>query len=100
MNAFGAKVDIKVSSSKDIQYCLVLCHNNISQEALGKIAAFVNQNSHQLVFKSADQRMWVVALKAADSDRLRQFRGIKLVGGININAAKLLKTLQPVVKEK
>lgn len=100
MNTFGAKVDFKVHSSNDIQYCLVQCQKVVTEEQLIRIASFIRSNSLQQVFNSVDQKIWVVALKTEQMDQLRRFGGIKLVGGINIDPKKLLGMLKPVVVDK
>ena len=99
MDTFGAEITIKKNAT-DVQYCIVLCHNSIDEDDLSRVKTFINRQNLQVVFSSAESMMWVVAMKTGDIEILKRYNGIKHVGGVNIDAKKMLNILKPVVTEK
>jgi hypothetical protein len=97
MNFFDAKINIAKAHSCDVQYFVIVCYPNIPKEQLLNIKTFLIRYSLQIIFKSTSNHFWIAALKTEDGNKLKKLRGIKMIGGVNIDSEKLLKATQPVI---
>ncbi len=97
MSYFDAKINMTNAQPSDIQYFVVHCYPYASEEQLLNIKSFIVRHSLQVIFKSPTNHVWIAALKTENGNHLKKLKGIKLVGGININSGKFMEATQPIV---
>ena len=97
MNYFDAKISTTKTQSGDIQYFAVICHADASEEQLLNVRNFIIHHSLRILFKSPTNQMWIVALRTEEGNYLQKLKGIKLVGGVNIDSKRLLEATQPII---